>query len=74
MLAYTLTLFFHFIPGFNETLVRVPVGNPVISGPDDPFLKTLIGGTFAVFAVIMALQAWRIRRERSPQATALPAR
>ena len=25
-LAYTLTVFFHFIPGVNETLVRVPVG------------------------------------------------
>lgn len=74
VLAYTLTLFFHFIPGLNETLVRVPVGNPVISGPDDPLLKTLVGGTFAIFLVIMALQALRIRRERPSQVHAVPVR
>lgn len=74
VLGYTLTLFFHFIPGLNETLVRVPVGDPVISGPDDPLLKALVGGTFAVFFVIMILQVLRIRRERRPQAQALPAR
>ena len=36
--------------------------NPVISGPDDPFLKMLVGATFAVFLVIMALQWLRLRR------------
>lgn len=67
VVAYTLTLFFHFIPGFNETLVRLPVGNPTITGPDDPLLKPLIGGTFAVFAVVMLLQGLRIRREARQQ-------
>lgn len=64
VLGYTLTVFFHFIPGFNETLVRLPVADPIITGPDDPLLKPLVGATFAVFLVVMALQALRIRRER----------
>jgi uncharacterized membrane protein len=62
VLAWTLVLFFHFIPGFNETLVRVPIADPLISGPDDPLLKTLVGATFAVFLVIMVLQWLRLRR------------
>ena len=61
-LAYTLTVFFHFIPGFNETLVRVPVGNPWISGPEDPKLLALVSATFVVFLVVMAMQVTRIRR------------
>ena len=63
-LVFSLTVFFHFIPGFNETLVRVPVGAPYITGPDDPKLKALVGGTFLVFLVIAALQLRRLRRQR----------
>lgn len=61
-LGYTLTVFFHFIPGYNETLTRVPVGAPFLSGPDDPLLFKMVGATFAVFAVIGAVQARRCLR------------
>lgn len=61
-LAFSLTVFFHFIPGFNETLVRLPVDAPYITGPDDPKLKALVGGTFVIFLVIAALQLRRLRR------------
>jgi uncharacterized membrane protein len=71
VLGFTLTVFFHFIPAFNETLVRVPVGSPYITGPDDPKLLPLVGGAFAVFFVVMVLQFLRFRRERgAPMATA----
>lgn len=72
VLGFTLTVFFHFIPAFNETLVRVPVGDPLISGPDDPFLKSLIGGTFAVFLVVMMLQWWRLGRSGRTGLAATP--
>lgn len=65
-LAYTLTVFFHFIPGFNETLVRVPVGDPFISGPKDPKLMMLVGGAFVVFAIFGAFQARRLLRRNDP--------
>lgn len=58
---YTLTLFFHFIPGFTETLIRVPVAAPFASGPDDPKLAAIIGIVFALFLIGMAVQALRIR-------------
>jgi uncharacterized membrane protein len=64
-MLYSLTVFFHFIPGFNETLVRLPVDAPYISGPDDPKLVVLLGITFAVFLVIAALQWRRLRRQRN---------
>lgn len=72
VLAWTLVLFFHFIPGFNETLVRLPVDAPTITGPDDPFLKTLVGAAFAVFLVIMALQWLRLRRASVGAALQVP--
>lgn len=62
VLAFSLTVFFHFIPGFNETLVRLPVDAPYITGPDDPKLKALVGGTFLVYLVVAVLQARRLRR------------
>lgn len=65
-LAFSLSVFFHFIPGFNETLVRLPVDAPAISGPDDPKLLLLIGITFGIFLVIAALQLRRLRRRRVP--------
>ena len=63
-LAFSLTVFFHFIPGFNETLVRLPVDAPYITGPDDPKLNLLVGVTFVVFLAIATLQYRRLRRQR----------
>ena len=63
-LLFSLTVFFHFIPGFNETLVRVPVDQPYITGPDDPKLLPLVGGAFAVFVIVAVLQVRRLRRQR----------
>lgn len=63
-LAFTLTVYFHFIPGFTETLTRVPIGAPLVSGPQDPLLQKLVGATFLVFLVGMALQVRVLRRGR----------
>lgn len=63
-LAFTLTVYFHFIPGFTETLTRVPIGAPLVSGPQDPLLQKLVGATFLVFLFGMALQVRVLRRGR----------
>lgn len=63
-LAFTLTVYFHFIPGFTETLTRVPIGAPLVSGPQDPLLQKLVGATFLVFLVGMILQLRALRRGR----------
>jgi len=72
--AYSLTFFFHFIPGFTETLTRVPAARPWASGPDDPRLAMLIGVVFALFLVGATAQVLRIRAQRagSPLAGAHP--
>lgn len=68
--AWSLAFFFHFIPGFTETLTRLPVGAPYASGPDDPKLQTLIGATFAVFVIGMLWQLVRLRRRQRAVAPA----
>lgn len=53
---YSLALFFHFIPGFTETLTRVPAGGPLAEGPQDPLVKGAIGASFLVYLVVVAIQ------------------
>lgn len=64
--CYTLTLFFHMVPGLTETFTRVPLGAPLFTGPDDPALARTVGVVFLVFVVLTVLQLrqlhGRIRR------------
>jgi uncharacterized membrane protein len=65
----SLALFFHLLPGLNEGGTRLPLGDPVFSGPDDPTLKALVGAGFLVYLIGAGIQVARIRRSRR----ALPA-
>jgi uncharacterized membrane protein len=60
--SYSLTFFFHMIPGFTETFTRLPAGAPVFSGPDDPALQKVIGVVFLLFLMGAFLQVMRLRR------------
>lgn len=60
--SYSLTFFFHMIPGFTETFTRLPVDAPIFSGPDDPSLQKVIGMVFLLFLVGVFLQVMRLRR------------
>jgi uncharacterized membrane protein len=62
VVSYLLALFFHFIPGFTETLIRVPIGDPWASGIEDPRLRQPIGAAFVVFLVAAVWQVLRVRR------------
>jgi len=76
VLGYSLTLFFHLIPGLTETGTRVPIGGPAFTGPEDPTLKALVGVGFLVYLMGAAVQVVRIRRSRrsaSPIGAVLPA-
>lgn len=67
VLGYSLTLFFHLIPGLTETGTRVPVSHPAFTGPEDPMLKALVGAGFLVYLGGAMVQVVRIRRShRSP--------
>lgn len=71
VLGYSLTLFFHLIPGLTETGTRLPVGNPVFTGPEDPTLKLCVGIGFLLYLAGAARQVMRIARSRVSLRTAL---
>lgn len=59
--SYSLTFFFHMIPGVTETTTRLPVGSPLIAGPEAPELVVITGLMFLVFLIGAALQLRRLR-------------
>ena len=63
--SYSLTFFFHMIPGVTETFTRVPAGSPVFANADDPGLQKVIGPIFVVFLVGAFLQV-RAAARREP--------
>ena len=62
-LGYSLTLFFHLIPGLTETGTPLPLGDPLFSGPEDATLKMLVGIGFLVYLAGAGWQVLRLRRE-----------
>ena len=61
--AYSATFFFHMIPAFTETGSRLPLGAPLVSGPDDPNLQAAVGVAFLVFVAGALIQVRRLRRQ-----------
>lgn len=64
VVGYSLAFFFHFIPGFTETLTRLPQPQPWASSPDDPKLAALIGVFFVLFLLGAGTQVFFIRAKR----------
>lgn len=64
-ISYTLTLFFHFVPGITETSTRLPVGAPLIASRESPVLQGTIGVVFVIFLVIIVAQVRCLGRVRS---------
>ena len=62
-LAYSATLLFHSIPAVTDGLLRLPVGNPVISSLEDPILLTCYGVLLVLFLVGITLQLRWIRQQ-----------
>ena len=60
-IAYSLTFFFHVIPGATESTTRLPLGAPIFSSPDDPSLQKIIGACFVLFLVGVVFQVRRLR-------------
>jgi len=58
---YSMTFFFHLVPGVTETTTRLPVSAPLASGPDDPLVQKLVGICFLLFLVGATLQVIRMR-------------
>jgi len=67
---YSMTFFFHLVPGVTETTTRLPVSAPLASGPDDPLVQKLVGICFLLFLVGATLQVIRLRGRISKRGVA----
>ncbi|MGO4389958.1 hypothetical protein AB4Z46_01270 [Variovorax sp. M-6] len=66
VVAYSLTFFFHMIPGVTETATRLPLDAPWVTDRDNSAaLKGTIGALFVVFLVGATLQVLRLRARRA---------
>ncbi len=59
--CYSMTFFFHIVPGITETVTRLPLDAPLASSPDDPRIQMAIGICFVLFVIGAVLQARRIK-------------
>lgn len=63
-LSYSATLLFHGIPAVTDALMRLPVGNPVLTSIDDPILKMCYLGLLVLFLVGVSMQLRWIHRQQ----------
>ena len=64
-ISYSATLLFHSIPAVTDGLLRLPVGNPVLTSLDDPLLNMCYLGLLLLFVVGISLQLRWIFQQRS---------
>ena len=62
-LSYSATLLFHSIPAVTDGLLRLPVGNPVLTSIDDPVLKICYLVFLVIFLVGVTIQLRWIRNQ-----------
>lgn len=55
-LSYSATLLFHCIPAVTDGLLRLPVGNPVLTSIEDPVLRMCYLGLLVLFLIGISLQ------------------
>jgi uncharacterized membrane protein len=69
--CFTTTLFFHMIPGFTETLTRIPLSKPLLPNAEAPELKSIAGVLLLILVVGLVLQLrWLRGRPAAPLAVA----
>jgi uncharacterized membrane protein len=61
--SYSSTLFFHCIPAVTDGLLRLPVGDPVLTSIEDPVLGMSYLGLLALLLVGLSLQLRWINRQ-----------
>ena len=62
-LSYSATLLFHCLPAVTDGLMRLPLGNPVVTSFEDPLLKTCFLVLLVMFLVGITLQMRWIQRQ-----------
>ena len=63
--SYSATLLFHCIPAVTDGLMRLPVGDPIVTSIEDPILRTCYLVLLILFLVGVSLQLRWIFRQRA---------
>ena len=61
--SYSATLLFHCIPAVTDGLMRLPVGDPILTSIEDPLLRMCYLGLLLLFLVGVSLQLRWIHRQ-----------
>jgi hypothetical protein len=56
------SLFFSMVPAINETLTRLPVGDPLATSPQDPLVLKSLGVLAVLFVALCVAQIVNIRK------------
>lgn len=59
---FSATLFFHCVPAVTDALMRLPVGDPMVTSLEDPLLRTCYIVLLVLFVIGIVLQMRWIRR------------
>ena len=62
--CFSATLLFHMIPAITDALLRLPLGDPFLSNPEDPILKGFYLLFVGIFVVGSVFQMRWIKRNR----------
>src|SRR5436309_7929011 len=69
--SYSMTFFFHMIPGVTETTTRLPLGAPLLPNADAPALQAASAVLGVLFLIGAALQVRRLRARLGAAASRL---
>ena len=60
--SFSLTVLFHLIPGFTETLTRLPLAAPIASSPEAPIFQRIYPALFVAWLIGVSLQIRYLRK------------
>ena len=63
-ISYSATLLFHCVPAVTDALMRLPVGDPVLTSIEDPILRMCYLALLVLFVVGVSLQLLWIYRQQ----------
>ena len=64
--SFSATLLFHCLPAVTDGLLRLPVGDPVLTSIDDPIMKASHLALFVLFLIGVSIQLRWVGRQSSP--------
>lgn len=67
-ISYTATFLFHMIPAITDSLMRLPVGDPIVKTAEDPLLLKFYLSFLIAYVIVVAFQLrWLYGQNKSAQ-------